>query len=337
MGSFIKQIGLVIVTSLIFISCGSNSSNDEGTNGEDIGNIFASSNTTSIVSVFNFSDLENITSVQFGTASNDADGIYYNSTTDRLYLVSRSNNRLEIYDGLTTSLNGTNLNLLASSAADFTNGRKLAVSGNTVLVAQDAAATNDQQNRFYAYDVTGGTIRLITTYDPQINLWDMQFHGEKLYAIIDNSDSLAVFNNILANQGGAVNADQKVQIEGILRTHALYYDEVEDIMFMTDIGEASSDSDGGIHIIQDFSTKLSAAGDRGTISLSDQIVISGSNTELGNPVGVSYDRSSELIYVAERAVEGGKLVVFRMPTASGNENPLHTEKNSGTSAIYIGD
>ncbi|HAW81692.1 MAG TPA: hypothetical protein DCX27_19525 [Balneola sp.] len=129
--------------------------------------------------------------------------------------------------------------------------------------------------------------------------------------------------------------DSKVQIEGIVRTHALYYSASTDIMFLSDIGDAGSSTDGAIHVITDFSSKFNAAGNNGSISTSDQIIIEGSNTQLGNPVGLAYDSTSQKIYVAERAVDGGKLLEFSLPTTNGNPSPTYSQNFAGAAAVYL--
>lgn len=324
---------LIISFSIIFISCGSSDNNDVKL---ELGNVFVSSNLTPIIGIYDFTGSSNEPeSLQFGISSSDSDGIYYDSASDRLFLASRSNNRVEVYSGLTETELNANLTLEVSSSQDFSNARKLTVSGNNIIISQDAGPSNNEENRFFVYTFNNGSLTLANTYDPQINLWDVQFAGGTAYAIQDNSDTLAVFNNLLNKNSGVVTADQKVQIEGIVRTHAQYYSVSEDIMFLSDIGDADSGTDGAIHIIADFSTKLSAAGVNGMIALSDQIVIKGSNTELGNPVGLSYDVDNEKIYVAERKVEGGKLLEFDLPSTGGNLSPSSSINFSGAAAVYF--
>lgn len=325
---------LVILTlTLLLLSCGS--SDDGDNSGTELGQVFVSSNTTPVIGIYDFSNSSEVTSVQFGTSSTDSDGIIYSSVSDELYVASRTNNRVEVYTDLTETEASANLTLAFSSSSDFTNARKLAFSGSNVLVSQDAASSNNNQNRFFVYSVSNGSATLQNTYDPQINLWDVQFVGNTLYAVEDNSDTLAVYNDLLNNNDGVVIASQKVQIEGIVRTHALFYSASADIMFMSDIGDAGSDSDGAIHIITNFSAKLTAAGQNGSIAIADQIIIEGNNTELGNPVGLAYDPDNAKIYVAERAVGGGKLLEFDLPASNGNLSPSFSQNFSGAAAVYF--
>jgi len=326
---------ILLIFSTLLLSC------DNGDDDNDIetefGAVFVSSNLSPIVGIYDFSDEGDVSLVQFGIASSDADGITYDSESELLFVASRSNNRVEVYSDLKETEINANLDLSFSSTSDFSNARKLAISGDKVLIAQDAGDNNNQQNRFFVYTVSNNTATLSNTYDPQINLWDVQFAGNALYAVEDNSDTLAVFNNLLSNSDGVVTASQKVQVAGIVRTHALFYSSESDIMFMSDIGDADSGTDGAIHIIQNFSAKLSAAGTNGSIAEVDQIIIEGSNTQLGNPVGLTYNSDTQKIYVAERKVDGGKLLAFDLPTANGNFAPSFSQNFSGAAAVYLAD
>ena len=323
---------LILFLGLISISCGTSDGGGDVTT--EFGAVFVSSNTTPVVGIFDFSS-SSVSSVQFGLSSTDSDGIIYSAASDELYIASRTNNRVEVYSDLKNTEASLNINLAFSSSQDFSNARKLAASGSKVVVSQDASDANNQTNAYYVYEIGDNSATLTNTYTADINLWDIQFSGNTLYAIQDNSDTLAVYNNFLSNSDGLVSPDTKVQIEGIVRTHALHYNASSDIMFLSDIGDAGSSTDGAIHVITNFSSKFTAAGNNGTISSSDQVVIEGSNTQLGNPVGIAYDSSSQKIYVAERAVDGGKLLEFNLPSANGNPSPTFSQNFAGAAAVYL--
>ncbi len=323
---------LILLFGIVFISCGSSNDDDDITT--EFGAVFVSSNTTPVVGIYDFSS-SSVSSIQFGLSSTDSDGIIYSSESDELYIASRTNNRVEVYTDLKQTEASLNIELAFSSSTDFANARKLAASGSKVVVSQDASDANNQTNAFYVYEIGDNSATLSNTYTADINLWDIQFSGSTLYAIQDNSDTLAVYNNFLSNSDGLVSPNVKVQVEGIVRTHALHYSASEDIMFLSDIGDAGSDSDGAIHVITNFSTKIAAAGNNGTISSADQIVIEGSNTELGNPVGLAYNAETQKIYVAERAVAGGKLLEFDLPSSNGNASPTYSQNFAGAAAVYF--
>lgn len=326
------RIFLVLIFLAQLSSCKSNSSEE----GEvTLGRLFVSSNTTAIVGVIDVSDFSNLETASFGIIATDADGIYYSSSQDLIVQANRTNNRVDVYTDISLSEIDANLVIGASSTSDFSNGRKIAVTGNTAVVAQDASDTNNQTNAFAVYSFSSSSVTLSKLLPTSINLWDIQFVGSDLYAIVDNSDSLAVFTGFLSQDVDLITPSKTVSIAGIVRTHALFYDSESDIMFMTDIGDAGSDSDGAIHIIRDFSSKFSSASNGGEIALSSQIRIGGTNTELGNPVGVTYDADEEVIYVAERASGGGKVLAFGLPSANGNPVPEFSMNYSGASAVYL--
>ena len=193
------------------------------------------------------------------------------------------------------------------------------------------------------YDVSSDLITLRNQYTVNFALWDIQLVGNTLYAVQDESDSLAVFNNFFANSDGAIQPDFKIRIAGIGRTHGLHYSLSNDLMIMTDIGDATSTvRDGEIRIIEDFSLKLSTALQQpnNTIPLTDQIIISGSNTLLSNPVDVVYHPLANRIIVAERATNGGMILSFEYPVQTDQTNtfniaPDFSATYSGISGLYI--
>ncbi len=92
---------LILFLSLVSISCGSTDDNGDITT--EFGAVFVSSNTTPVVGIYDFSS-STVGSVQFGLSSTDSDGIIYSSGSDRLYIASRTNNRVEVYTDLTKNI-----------------------------------------------------------------------------------------------------------------------------------------------------------------------------------------------------------------------------------------
>lgn len=105
-------------------------------------------------------------------------------------------------------------------------------------------------------------------------------------------------------------------------------------MVLTDIGDASSDSDGGLVIITDFTSTLNGTTDGGTIAMAAQARIEGNNTMLGNPVDVAYSEDSKMIFVAERANGGGRVLVYDYFSTNGNPSPAFSQDVAGASAVY---
>jgi len=308
----------------------------------DFGRVFVSSNTQAKISIFDFSGVDNVSFIEYLTTADDADGIYFDGGRDIVYLADRENNRINAYSKLSTNSANSAILPSAISTSDFSNPRGLTSENNIAIVAQDASDENGQQNALFIYDISADLITLKNEFTVDFPLWDIQLVGNTLYAVEDESDSLAVFNNFLGNSDGSITPDFKIRIENLDRTHGFYYSLNEDLMIMTDIDDASAlVEDGEIRIIEDFNLKLSAAlqTTRKTILDIDQIKISGSNTMLRNPVDVIYHREANRIIVAERATNGGMILSFPRPTISGdtllNISPSYSINYSGASGLYV--
>ncbi|MFY0685404.1 MAG: hypothetical protein JXR20_12705 [Balneola sp.] len=327
---------------LILATTGCESTTDEDSITE-FGRVFVSSNTQAKISVFDFSDTNNISSVDFITTTSDADGIYYHRDRDVVYLADREYNRVNAFAKFSRNEKDSGILPDVIGNSDFSNPRGLTSDGNIAIVVQDASDSNGQQDGLFMYDVSPASITLRNSYTVDFSLWDIQLVGNILYAVEDESDSLAVFNNFLGNTDGLIEPDFKIRISGIERTHGLHYSLSSDIMIMTDIGDADpSIQDGEIRIIKDFSLKLSAALQTpgNTISSTDQIIISGSNTLLRNPVDVVYHEQANRIIVAENASNGGMILSFELPesidqTNSFNNSPDFMDNFPGVSGLFI--
>lgn len=291
-----------------------------------VGQIFVSSNTQPSIGTYDLLEDGSILAGSFPSAANDADGIYYDATNDVLYQLNRTNNVVDLYADVSTAPM-----LIASSSSDFSNGREIAVAGDKLVVAQDANDANGQQNRLIVYTITPTTITLDKAFDVNINLWGIHAAGSTLYAVVDNSGDLAVFENFFAQAAGALVPDQVVTIEGLVRTHGITYDDVNDLMLLTDVGDAADDRDGAIVAIRNF-TVVSADD---LISAAEQARVSGGSSQLGNPVDIALDRERGRVYVAERLRDGGKVLGFKVPVLTGGIAPAYSQVFPGASAIFF--
>ena len=299
---------------------------------EITGNVFVSSNNSGQIGIFDILEDRDLRANSFDGAAMDADGIYYHSDTDVLYQLNRTDNVINAYTNTLFNLAaGTNPDLAFSSTSDFSNGREIAVAGNKMIVAQDASDDNGQQNRLVIYNLDVNSISLKSIFDVNINLWGIHLDGNTLYAIIDNGNQVAVFNDIFQQGGPTLEPDFTFAVDGLIRTHGIHYAASEDLMLLTDVGEASSDSDGAFVMIANF---LTASMD-GVIDAGEQLRVSGPSSNLGNPVDIVFDTDNRSIYVAERANGGGRIMSFDMPTESGDLSPNFNELYGGASAIYL--
>jgi len=132
---------------------------------------FVSSNTQQSVGVFDVRADGAITESIFFNNTSDADGIYYDETTDVLYQLNRSDGTVVAYNNVKSSLaNNNNPPFFTRSAAETINGREMAVSGNRLVIAQDANAANDNQNRFIVFDISPTEITLVARYEVDFDL-----------------------------------------------------------------------------------------------------------------------------------------------------------------------
>ena len=293
--------------------------------------IFASSNTTGQVTVLGITEGNMISTASFAAAGMDADGIYYDAAADRLYQLNRSGNVINAFDNVLATLSANGMPMASgTSSSDFMNGREIAISGNRLIVAQDATDANGG-NKFHLYTIDGSTITFQRSLDATINLWGIHAYGETLYAIEDNSNRVVTYENFFAMSGTAM-PTSSVAVEGIVRTHGLTYWPNTDMMILTDVADGgSSENDGAIVVVKGFT----AAAADGTISASEQLRIAGEATFLANPVDVAIDINRMMIYVAERKNSGGRILGFAMPTASGEFAPTYNAEVPGASAVYL--
>ncbi len=297
-----------------------------------VGNLFVSSNTSGLVGAFDILDDRNLRSNTFSAGGMDSDGIYYDEDADLLYQLNRTDNVINIYSDVLLNLeNGNQPALAATSTSDFINGREIAVAGNKLVVAQDANDLNGQLNRFIIYDINGADITLSSISNVDFNLWGIHLNGPDLFAILDNSNQVAVFNNFFNQIQPDIAPDFTFMVDGLVRTHGIHYQEDQDILLLTDVGDAASDSDGAFVVINDY---VNAVSD-GIISDQEQIRIAGPSTQLGNPVDLVLDINNSSVYVAERANEGGKILAFDVPSSSGDTSPNYSEIFEGASAVYL--
>ena len=244
-----------------------------------------------------------------------------------LYQVDRTNNQVVAY---TVDANGTTTVVGTSAGGNFTNGRGITYSNGRLVVADDV----DDDNAFYVYNASadGSSITLVNSYEVDINLWGLQAVGETLYAVSDNTNMIAVYNNFFNNDDGDVDADAMITVESLVRTHGIFYDASSDLMLLTDVGMGSVDDDGAFVVVNDFT---SAAADN-LLSDDEQIRVEGMGTFLGNPVDVAYDPGSMSIYIAERANGGGRILAFNMPTMDGSMAPYYNDDSfDGASSVWF--
>jgi len=335
-----KKVFLSVVTmSLVLFSC----NKDETTTPEPVATVtpsqaklFTSSNTTGKVSITDCSGATPVVK-SFTVSSMDADGIYFDPATNVLVQASRTNNRLEAYNNVTTAFanNAASLTLACTSNMDFNNARELTVFGDKFVVAQDQSTANGNQSKLIVYQRVNGAFNLLKTFTVNFKLWGIKLQGSTLYAVADLTGDLCSFDNLCTNSSGAIMPTKRVTIQGLTRTHGLAYCQTDNLMILSDVGSATSDTDGGLVILKNFDSLYAATPNGGTISTTNQIRVYGTNSKLGNPVDVAYDQKNKCIFVAERLNQGGQLLRFSTPTTSGDFAPQASRPEPGVTAVFF--
>lgn len=333
----------IVVIALTFISC---SNDDEGTGGGDpvptpiLATVFATSNTNKAIAVYNFTP-NGIVLGSYLTSSDDNEGVYYDDDKDELSVISRSQSVINSYSNLENTENGSTLNLFLSSDSVLESPRDIAVKDNFYIVSDNADVDGDpntDDGRFFVFtrDNSTYTLRNIVTVDYAV--WGIQLIGNDLYTVVDKTADVAVLKNFISTYTTDVTAtpDKRITIGGITRTHGITEDG--GFVILTDIGDASNESDGGFHFISGFVSKFDATANGDTLAVTgNQVRVSGALTELGNPVSVEYDSPSQTVFIAERANDGGKVLFFNEIGAGGNLVPNLSSPFPGASSLYYID
>ncbi|MBJ7883076.1 hypothetical protein [Gelidibacter salicanalis] len=331
----LKLIGLSVATAAVLSSC----TDDDNTLIEEpileTKTLFTSNTADGNISYYDVTNRDAISSTTLVTASTAADGIYYDEDQDVIVQVSRSEIAIEGFLNLSLQSNNASIAPGILGTSDMESPREMAVKNDFYVVADNANA----QGRFFVYQRTANIFTLRNTITTDFKVWGIAFHGNDLYAVVDADNELAVFTNFLSTTtDGELMASKRVVVEGIIRTHGLTYDDDSDTMVMTDIGDAANtQDDGGFHVITGFTGKFNALADGDTLTIANQIRISGPNTFLGNPVDVAYDGETGTVFIAEAGNAGGRVLAFEGFGNGGDIAPFMNKDLAGASAVYFED
>ncbi|MAU70480.1 MAG: hypothetical protein CML04_00145 [Pseudozobellia sp.] len=336
---FLKFGYFAAVGSLLLTACDNDDDGDnmmEEPSDMTSAQLFASNNTDGNVTIYNMSNGEVSTLV---TGDMAAEGIYYDDDTDQIIQASRSSNQLDIFSDISILGLSATITASISSSADLQSPRDIAVNDDFVIVSDNADVDGNEatpDGRIFIYTRSNGELTLRNVVTTDFALWGIEMVGDDLYAVVDKTSELAVFTEFTAmnTSDEAITASKRIAIEGIVRTHGIAYDN--GTMILTDVGDAASDSDGGFHIITDFTSKFEAVANGGTMAVaSNQTRIAGSSTYLGNPVAAEYDAASNTVFIAEAANGGGRVMAFTDADAGGNIAPSVNNNLSKASSLYF--
>ena len=335
----IKILTVILCSSLFFYSC---SEDDDTVNDNEPSDfraeLYVSNNTNGNPTIYDISDLSNISAKNFVTVSTDAEGIYYDESQDDLVQVSRSDLKLNIYKNFSAAEINEVLNVDLESSADLESPRDVAVNGDIYVVSDNADVDDDpntDDGRFFIYTKSESGFTLRNTVEVAFAVWGIEFVGNDLYAVVDKTSDIAQFSNFTEiTTSTVVSPTKRITIEGIVRTHGIGFDD--GTMILTDIGDAGVDSDGGFHVISNFQSKFDGVADGETLVVANnQVRIAGTNTFLGTPISAEYDADSDIVFIAERANGGGRVLAFENTSAGGNVSPRFNIELSGASSVYF--
>jgi hypothetical protein len=338
----VKFLTIPLLSVLFLTACSDDDDNnvDDGPAQDTEARLYATSNTNGRVTEYSYEDdPTTVETSSFLTLSTDSEGIYYDGQADELTVVSRSLLQLNNYADISLAEDGATLNLNLSGSADLESPRDVAVNNNIYVVSDNADVDGDpntEEGLLFIYIRNGSGFTLRNTVLVNFAVWGIEFVGNDLYAVVDKTSEVALLSNFAATYTTNITAvaDKRVAIEGITRTHGIGFDG--GTMVLTDIGDASDDSDGGFHIITNFVNKFNSVADGGTLPVAgNQVRVAGSSTFLGNPVSADFDADSNTVFIAERANGGGRILAFSNIDTGGNLSPVINNQLNGASSVYF--
>ncbi|WP_096331476.1 hypothetical protein [Nannocystis exedens] len=157
--------------------------------------------------------------------------------------------------------------------------------GDSSIKVFDPVTFGDAPPLFVIAELGGGAV------------WDIDYDdaNDRLFAAgVDGT--VRVFDAALADEGASgpartfTPANDNDEVIGV-NLHGIQYDPASKTLFLTDVGDVMSDSDGAIYLIAD------ADAAEGNVAVT--ALIAGDQTHLGNPVDLAFD--GKHLYVAEKA------------------------------------
>ena len=343
----VNKLSTLLIVSGAFIACETDdngtvtTTDDNDTASLNFENsLFASNNTDGDITVYRVEDVTNVTVSNFGTGATDAEGIFYDENDDEVIQVSRSEGRIDTYSDLSINMAEISLDATLSTSASLISPRDLAVSDNIFVVADNADVDGDEttaDGRFFIFERgDDGMLSLRNTVTVAFAVWGIEFDGDTLIAVVDKTSDVAIFEDFVTSNvsDATITATKKITIEGIIRTHGLAIDA--GTLILTDVGSAADDADGAFHVIKNYASKFDSVADGETLLVAgNQIRVAGASTFLGNPVAAEYDASSNVVFIAERANGGGRVLAFSGVEAGGDLTPSVNNELSGASSLYL--
>ena len=302
--------------------------------------LLISSNTSGKIVKIQTGDLLDIDRKEITVPYTDGDGIGLRG--DDAYVVNRTGSTIHLLDDVFDEDNEANAKIETTGPSTISNARGIAVdkefSGSNVAVAQAGNDANGNTNKIFLFRTERSDITLKAEVTVPFALWGLEWDGSTLLAVVDKTDSVAVFENFTDAATGVLTPTYFFRVEGLTRTHGITFGKDDDILILTDIGDAGNDSDGAFHFVSNWrGAARQAAKDSGVLTADRQARVSGAATLLGNPVDVAYDDDNNRIFIAERARDNGRVLGFEVPTGNGSPAPVLNIQVEGASSLEYRD
>ncbi|WP_010519715.1 hypothetical protein [Croceivirga radicis] len=264
------------------------------------------------------------------TTSTATEGIYYSALDDVVLQTSRSNLMVEAFTDFSNNMDAAMISPSAQSAADLNSPREIAVYGSKVVVADNG------ENKLFVYSYANGNFTMEGVYETGFPVWGIAFKGNDLLAVVDTTSDLAIYGDFFSNiADGTLTTTKRITVEGIVRTHGIAYSAADDVLVLTDIGDAANTTDdGGFQVTMNATAMLDAVENGGTLALANQLRVAGAATQMGNPIDVAYDHKTKTVYVAE--IGNGKILGFTGALeATGDIAPALANDLEAAASLYL--
>ena len=191
-----------------------------------------------------------------------------------------SSGTLGIGDGL---LFGPLTTLKAPKGIDASGSNLIVADFGAKAIKVFAKAAGNTAPLFATTNLGAGSMR---------SVWDVQLDvaGDRLYAA-GTDGTLLVYDAWSVNKGAA-GPTRTIKPMGSVNLHGVAYDKANDLVYLSDVGDAMSATDGQLFVIANAST---AGGD----AVAAQANIKGPLSKLGNPVDIALDGKN--LFVAEKS------------------------------------
>ncbi|WP_291404140.1 hypothetical protein [Daejeonella sp.] len=268
---------------------------------------------------------------KFDSKLPDANGIIFNPYSGTVFQVSRKNKNIRTFK-VNTDGSLTNANSFVDEG--LLSAREMAYDRNRDVLY----LSSNIDSAIYVYTKAStltGTVSAFKKLKLNGQPWGIHLDNNRLFVVIGLSrNEVQLFENVSELAVGNIVPSKKITINGANNLHGITYSATRDVLLLTDIAISSGggfDSDGVIYKISNVSTQFTASGK----VVNPNGIIKGLNTNLGNPVDITWDdrEDKNFIYVAEKA--NRKILIFKY-TDVGDVKPLiFSNLENSPEAIFL--